>query len=184
MGKSASKAFSDGNHPTIIRGDGKEITINHVTIRENLQELVEVGSGHAKRLAKSDRNHHMEVVETTDKKGRRKWDFHVVTLMEAYRRKKAGEPIVKRDFGPNVKFLFSIAHGDIIELNDPDKGHSLFRVTSVPASKQIVFMAINDARPGTSVPKKGRTAMPAGLLNAHCRKVVVTPLGEVRYAND
>jgi hypothetical protein len=114
-----------------------------------------------------------------------KWGAEVVSLFDAYQRLERKEPIVKRHFGEGKTFICSLAGGDIIELdNQNDKGRSLFVVRTVPQSKQIYFVPISDARPAKDIGKVGLTALPNTLSERHCRKVIVTPLGDVRFAND
>lgn len=180
-----AKAFTSAeNHPCIKTRDGKEIPIHSVRVRMNLSEVFPVGSGNRVRYVMSDINHHMEIVEVKTAK-RVKWDCYIVSMFEAYQRLKNNEPIIKREFGENKKFLFSLAGNEIIEL-DSLKGNrrDLFVVRTIPKSKQLYFVAINDARKLKDIGKKGLTAKPDSLRERHCRKVVVTPLGEVRYAND
>jgi CRISPR-associated endonuclease Csn1 len=178
------KAFADeSNRPVYMMRDGIPLRINKTVIRRNLVTF-EVGKGCGVRHVQSDTNHHMEVFAVLDKDGNvKKWDAEVVSMLEAYRRKKAGEPIVRRDLGPDRKFVLSLAGGEIIELDDGAEKR-LYRIRTVPQSKQIYFAAINDARTLKDMGKKGLTAMPGSLQERHCRKCVVTPLGEVRYAND
>ncbi|MCX7703768.1 MAG: type II CRISPR RNA-guided endonuclease Cas9 [Planctomycetota bacterium] len=185
------KAFSDrANHPHLRTKDGRKIPIHCVRIKARVQEeLFPLARGTPyERWVTSKENHHIEIYETKDRKGRTIWDGEVVSRFEAMRRLRKGEPIVKRDHGPDKKFIFSLAKGEIIYLkgDKPYMGEGLYRVTTVPQSKQIVFKHINDARPDKNIPtlKRGRTARLDTLREMECQKVVVTPLGEVRNAND
>jgi CRISPR-associated endonuclease Csn1 len=181
LGGAPKDAFKDeSNHPFIQTKTGKKIPIHKVRVKQTLNTFP-VGSGRHVRHVQSNRNHHMEIVEITNTG---KWEGHVVSMLEAYRRLSAGEPVVKRDHGPDKKFLFSLASGEIIKLHKEDGTHGLYVLGTVPQSKQVVFKPINDARIGKEIPKPGRTAYPETLRKWKCQKVVVTPLGEVRNAND
>jgi CRISPR-associated endonuclease Csn1 len=179
------KAFAaPENHPSLKSGDNRSIPIHRVRIRRAL-ETFPVGRDGRIRYVQSDTNHHMEIFEVLDEKGQTiKWDAEVVSMYDAYQRKIKGEPIVRRNHGKRTCFLFSLACGEIIELDNEDGSRSLYRVRTVPQSKQIRFVPINDARPLKDISKVGMTAYPETLRKRNCRKVLVTPLGEVRYAND
>jgi len=209
------KAFKDlANLPTDHRGR----KIKRVRIRLHLEAIERIGNrpgepfgkGRRERFVIPGSNHHMEIFEFIDKHGNPVWDGYVVTRLQAMRRLKNKQPIIQRTPPQQMlkehqkkghtfkRFVFSLAHGEIIQLSGqtkrgikPYKGDGLYRVTTVPQSKQLVFKHINDAEPAarkegekTRVERKGRTAYPETLRELNCRKVVVTPLGEVRRAND
>jgi hypothetical protein len=107
-------------------------------------------------------------------------------------RLRAREPIVRRDHGPGKRFVFSLAGGEIVELNaeesrkGPTSAAGLYVVRTVTVTKQgrvgLEFAGINDARKKADI-QAGRAwgRSDIGPLQARdCRKVVVTPLGEVR----
>lgn len=181
------KAFADiENHPVLSGNHGKKTPIHRVRVRMNLSETFPVGKNHRTRHVLSDSNHHIEIVESTDPENEKiNWEGLVVSLFEAYQRKKNGTPIVRREFGVNKKFLFSLANGDIIELDNAEgTARGLFIVRTVPKSKQIKFVPINDARAYKQDMWGGLTAKPDSLRRRRCRKLTVTPLGDVRTAND
>jgi CRISPR-associated endonuclease Csn1 len=184
LGGEPKKAFKDpSNHPFIETKDGRKIPIHKVRIKRNL-ETFPVGKGRHVRYVQSDSNHHMEIVKTIDKNGKEKWEGYVVDMLEAYRRKTQKEPIIKKDHGEGKEILISLANGEIIELDTNDGKRELFVIRTVPKSKQIYFAPISDSRKLTDIGKKDLTSYPDGLRVRNCKKVVVTPLGEVRYAND
>jgi len=113
-----------------------------------------------------------------------KWDAEVVNMLEAYRRRKDGESIIKRDHGPGKRFLFSLANRETIMLDTDEGKRELFVVRTIPESKQITFVPINDARPLKEIGRTGFTAYPESLRRRHCQKTLVSPLGVVRRAND
>ncbi|MDA8156752.1 MAG: type II CRISPR RNA-guided endonuclease Cas9 [Actinomycetota bacterium] len=186
-GGEAKKVFAHPeDHPVIKTKDGREIPIHKIRIRQS-QDVFAVGKGDSARYVQADSIHHMEIIRTKDKNGNEKWEGFVVDMLEAYRRlhAKEPEPVIKRDHGENKEFVFSLAGGEIIELDELDKtGRGLYVVRTVPKSRQIYFTPLADARILKDIGKKGLTAYPETLKERHCRKVVVTPLGEVRRAND
>lgn len=184
QGGDLKKAFADPKkHPCIETPSGKRY-IHRVRIKDNLATF-RVGKGHRSRHVVTESNHHMEIVGVLDEKGEvNKWEGHVVSLYEAKKRLRAKEEVVRRDHGDGRKFLFSIANGEIIELDDENKTRRLYVVRTVPQSKQLRIVALNDARMLKVIPKAGLTPVPETLRTKNCQKVVITPLGEVRHAND
>ncbi|MEO0235088.1 MAG: type II CRISPR RNA-guided endonuclease Cas9 [candidate division WOR-3 bacterium] len=172
------------NHPYIEQKEGRKVQIHKVTIKIKFETYNEIGPEKAKRYVQSADSHHIEIFEDLQTG---KWDGYVVSLLEAYKRKKDNLPIVNREFGENKKFLFSLAKGEIIELDTEDGKRELFVVRRIAGNnKQLLFSKINDARKSDEINKnsKGLTAVPSGLKERNCRKVVINILGEKHYAND
>ena len=186
------KAFKDrANHPALRAKDGRMIPIHKVRIRAAVSPEQIGGEGAHARQVKLGSNHHVEITETTDKKGNLRWEGAVVSTLEAMRRLKTREPVVKRDHGPGKGFRFSLAGGEIIELNaeEDKKGKTaaagLYVVRTVTLTggyPRVDFASISDARLKKDIQEAGDWgwASMTRLQNRHCRKVVVTPLGEVR----
>jgi CRISPR-associated endonuclease Csn1 len=193
--KDPAKAFKDPKtHPSLRAKDGREIPIHTVRIRVSVAPEM-IGGGAYTRRVKLGSNHHVEILEVKDRRGNPHWEGHVVTTKEALRRLKAGEPLVRRDYGEGKEFLFSLARGEIIELNaEQDKkgktaAEGLYVIRTVTLSggyPRVDFAAVSDARMKGDVLAAGDWgwASMARLEKRGCRKVVVTPLGEVRWAND
>jgi len=188
LGGDPARAFADRqNYPTLETPDGRPVPIRRVRVRRNMEAAFKVAQGVRTRFVQSSANHHMEIVAQLDEKGNEvKWEGHVVTMYESYRRLSAGEPVIRRQFGTNKRFKFSLACGEVIELDGltADNARSLYVVRTVPQSRQIRFVPINDARKLAAIPKKGQTAYPETLRNRGCRKMLVAPLGEIQCACD
>lgn len=183
----AKTCFADPqNHPLIKTKTGKKIPIHRVRIRTNSETIQRIGADFNNRFVESKTNHHMEIYEVTrDKQGKVVWETCVVSMLEAHRRLKENEPVIKRDHGINTRYLFSLAKGDIIELDGlENQTRALYVVKIVPQSKQIYFIPINDARKPSEIGKNGLTAVPESLHKRNCEKKFITPLGEVRNANN
>ncbi|NPV00522.1 MAG: type II CRISPR RNA-guided endonuclease Cas9 [Brevinematales bacterium] len=180
------KIFSDPVNLPVIEGkDGINIPVKSVIIETNLKTFT-IGSGDRLRRVANESNHHMEIVAVLDENGQEiKWEGYCVSMFEAYRRKKNHEPVILRDFGEGKKFKFSLHEKTMIELDMNDK-RELFVVRSIPESLQIMFVKSLDARKQKDIKeaKEWFSKMPDTLRISNCRKVILTPFGEVRYAND
>lgn len=179
------KAFADENNlPHLPNKNGRPVPIRKVRIEIPLTTFP-LGKGMRQRYVVSKSNHHLEILETMNRRGQKQWEAAPpVTLHEAFRRSKTGEPIVKKDHGPDRRFLFTLAPGEIIEL-DQENGRVLFRVRSV-SEGEIAFVSLTDARKKEDIKKSHQWGRKSanGLKELNCRKVVITPLGEVRRASD
>jgi len=131
-------------------------------------------------------NHHAEFYETTDKKGNIVWKENVVSLYEAMQRYMRGEPVIKRDFGPGTKFLFSLAKDDMVELDD-EQGGRMLCVVRVISEHDYNFAPIIDARRKDDMKKTGdwvRIQSMKRMQSLNLVKKTIGPLGEVYPAND
>jgi len=95
------KAFAPPEHlPTHTDGSGRVRRLRKARVQTG-KKPVAIGSGANRRYVKPGANHHTVIVAHLDAQGREvKWTDHPVTLLEAYRRKAAGEPVVQREWGP------------------------------------------------------------------------------------
>ena len=119
-----------------------------------------------------------------------RWDGFVVTQFQALQRFKGRQPVVQRDNGPNRRFVCSLSTGDTILIREDDGAQRLMLVQSVSQSgksRNVEFTPMNDARQDKKMKKqKGnwRKRSPESLRELGMQKVIVTPLGDVRRAND
>lgn len=162
------------------KGD-KKVQIKRVRIREVFSNMILLNdkSGTPYRAVAPGSNHHIEIFEYKDKNGNVKRGAEVVTMFEAVRRKKDGEQVIKRNHGPNTRFVCSLAINDMVMMPDNDGNMDLYRVQKMSMSKQIYFRhhtaaTIDDD--STLIRKQ------ASLFGG--RKVTVDPLGKIRWAND
>lgn len=186
--KEPKKAFaSDENLPVLMRQDGSaENQIKCVKI-EYSKNTIRIGNGDGAREVETGSNHHVEIVALLDKQDHEvKWESHVVPMFEASMRLKNGQKLVKKDFGVGRRFKFSLCRKDSIELEiEGKKEICVIRASSVSDSR-IEFVRHTDAREKTDA-KKEKTwfrETPDSLRKKSCRKLTITPLGEVRRAND
>ncbi len=186
LGGDPDKAFSDvANHPYMRTVDGRLIPIHKARIRTN-DATVAVGSSGRTRHVKPGSNHHVEIVATIDHNGIESWEDHPVTLLEAARRIRCGEPVVRKNHGPGKQFLFSLANNEYVQMARRGGDCRLYRVTGI-SKGDIEFRLHSDARP-ISMFKKLKEPRPREtprtLCQARARKVAVDPLGNVLPASD
>ena len=102
------------------------------------------------------------------------------------RRKGLGEgpQLVKRVHGDSVEFACSIAKNETLEV-EKDGVKKLVRVRTLEADGRVGFTNLTDARPISEANKnRERLTVPKLMTELKCRKVSVSPLGEVRYSRD
>ena len=189
LGGEPRKAFADQNNlPYIQSKGGRLIPIKKARIRKKVS-VIPLNKQNT-RFAAPGSNHHMEIVAVLNDKGEEvEWEGHIVSLFEAYRRRKAHEPVIRdkrHDYGANKKFKFSLAGGEYLMMEVESGKESLVR-TVVISERSLEFRLHNDARPITVLKKisKARiTSSPSALFKRKARKVLVDPLGNILPAND
>jgi CRISPR-associated endonuclease Csn1 len=186
--KDPKKAFSSPeNLPVMQLKNGDTKTIKSVRICRN-QNVTTVGKGPKQRNVVLGNNHHIEIVAVLDEKGNEtKWEGHIVSLYEAYRRKKQGEPIIRKDFGERKLFKFSLSRGDYIEIENNGKIdiYVIRKLSNInPKLCQIFYIKPNDARIKKEIKQSGLSKTSESLRKSDCKKLTITPFGEVRCAHD
>jgi CRISPR-associated endonuclease Csn1 len=184
-GRAPKDAFKeDKDLPYIANSDGKMIFIKRAKIKLK-RSTFKVGENVRVRNVIGDSNHHAEIIEYKDKKGNLKWDIIVVSLLEAKTRLRNKQPVVQKEHGEGKKFIGSISPGDIVEMEDDSGNKDLYRLRSVPMSKQIFYVQINDARKQADikVDKCWYSKKPDSLREAKLIKVIIDPIGRVRRVN-
>jgi len=181
---------SEANLPCFETRDGRRIPIRRTRVVK-ATPVFTLGEGRTARHVTSESNHHIEIYAAVDEHGNEsRWDGEVVSLYEAYQRKKEGKPIVQRDHGPLVKFKFSLAPGEVIECDGEQGQRRLLvvrSVTQLSAGQIVIGLApVNDARKKSDMQKSRDWVwkVPNTLRECHARKVSVSPVGEVAEAHD
>lgn len=187
------KAFSNkDNLPFFMTKKKPERCIPIKSVRiEKREPAKPMGSGRSARHVVSESNHHVEIYAETKPDGSEgRWDGEVVSMLEAYQRKKAGKPVIQKDHGPLVEFKFSLAPGEVIECDDGSGGRRLLVVRSVSeftsGAIELGLVPPVDARlkkeivAGKAFLRRG----PEWLRQQRARKVAVSPLGDIHEAND
>jgi len=160
----------------------KKVRIQDVKNPENMF-LLRDKEGNPYCAVDPSNNHHIEIYEYTDTKGRTKQDGVVVTMLEAVKRSQLSKPVIQKDHGPNKKFVCSLSTNEMFMLKLEDGTEVLHRVQKIDQNKRIIL------RPHTYAGKLSDSDSPpliqrksASTLRGH--KVTVDPLGHIWPAND
>jgi len=160
----------------------KKVRIQDVRNPENMFSLNDK-DGNPYCAVDPGNNHHIEIFEYKDSKGRIKRDGLVVTMLEAVRRSQRSEPVIQKDHGPNNKLVCSLAINEMFMLKLDDGNEVLHRVQKIDQNKRIIL------RPHTYAGKLSDSDSPpliqrksASTLEGY--KVTVDPLGRIWPAND
>ena len=168
------------NLPCFKSRSGNTTPIKKARVTEKLSPRM-IGAGPSARFVVSESNHHAEVFAELDERGKEvEWDLAVVSLAEAVERNRLRQPVVRVDFGPNRAFKFSIAPGDVLELDVEHGKRELFvvRGTTYP---QVALAPISDARQKDKLAKDHLylRLVANTLRKKNARKVLISPLGEI-----
>ncbi|MBN2170598.1 MAG: type II CRISPR RNA-guided endonuclease Cas9 [Candidatus Krumholzibacteriota bacterium] len=181
-----AKVFADQvNLPRLPNG-----TVVKKTRLRRKQNVTPIADGHKQRHVMTGANHHVEILETTDTKGKSRWLGEVVTLYEASQRRLRGEPVVKRDHGEGMRFVFSLAGGDCIQLPGYTDDPNLFRIRAISAEASgtvvIEFVDLREARKKVDIKAAGcwNKKTPHKLHELAVKKVLVSPTGNVTDCHD
>ncbi|MEW6074190.1 MAG: type II CRISPR RNA-guided endonuclease Cas9 [Planctomycetota bacterium] len=180
-GRSPKEVFLEGKaetYPELPNRNGAPVPVLRARIMK-VGLAQGLGKASRRRYVQNAENHHVELVLGGGKKGGDRWSGRVVSLLEAYERRRARVAIIDR----GGAFLFSLVKNDTIEL-DYEGRRALFTIRrfSESQSGSLVFDLFpnTDARRISKVSRQGRTAVPDDLRKRNCRKVVVSPIGVLR----
>ncbi|MFN3166951.1 MAG: type II CRISPR RNA-guided endonuclease Cas9 [Phycisphaeraceae bacterium] len=170
-----AKAFADqANLPTFKDKRGRTTRIRKARITVSAKPT-RIGKGATERHVNLGSNHHTVISE--DNKG--KWHENTVSLIEAMRRKAAGEPVIQTPTGH--QFLYSLVQNDHVEIEEEGRNRVL-RVANL-SSGDIELVDHNDGRPAKERGKdRVRLKSNKKWTELKPRKVTVTHLGEVKDA--
>jgi len=159
----------------------KKIPIKKVRISEVLGNAKGIRDKQGKiyRYVKPGSNHHIEIFEYTNKKGKVKRDGKVITMFDAIQRSQRGEPVVKRDYGDGGQFIRSLGINEMFLMDTGEGNTELYRVQKISQNGQIFF------RPhtfGGDLKKQKAISKVPNQLKGH--KVTVDVIGRIHMAND
>jgi CRISPR-associated endonuclease Csn1 len=147
----------------------QELTIQPLRDDDKFQAYVKPGS-----------THHLCIFEF-EERSKKKREAIFVTMLEATKRLKRGEPIVCRTHPerPEAKFIMSLSSREMVLANWRGEQKLLVFKTAASTQGQLYFAEHTDARRSSD---QTRFVATANSLDA--RKVTVDPLGRIRWAND
>jgi len=154
----------------------------------NTIPLQSIGKDFRKRQVELGENHHIEIFEVLDNKGKvKKWSGKVVSLHEAMQRKRQNLPIVNRNHGANTRFLFSFVKGDCLKCTFGQRERIfIIRAFSTESSgvTRIRFTDASDARKMKDIPSENNKRVTINKLKGmKCQKIIINPLGELYRSN-
>lgn len=151
------------------------ITKPELTIRP----LRDAGSA-TQAYVKPGSTHHLCIFEW-EEKGKRKREAVFVSMLEAKRRLKHGEPVIRRDHleRPDARFVMSLSSRELVLAKWKGETKLLQFKTAASTQGQLYFVEPTDARRSAD---QRQFVFTANTLDA--RKATVDPLGRIRWAND
>jgi CRISPR-associated endonuclease Csn1 len=166
------------------------VPIRRVRVLRKEETIRPLRAGRADEAwVKPGSTHHLcifEWDETHKGKTRRVRDAVFVSMLEARRRIKAGEPIIQRRHPErsDARFVMSLSSGEqvLAKVKGRDEPMLLTFKTAASTSKQMWFARSTDARRASEQETVSFSA--DTLLKADARKVTVDCLGRIRRAND
>jgi CRISPR-associated endonuclease Csn1 len=126
--------------------------------------------------------HHLCLFELPGAKGRPEREAIFVTMLDALDRVRVRQSVIERQHPrrPGAQFLMSLSANEMLLLEHDGK-EDLYRFeTAASTSEQMWFRHHTFA--GKSSEKRGRVSKMPGTFRG--RKVIVDPLGRIRWAND
>jgi CRISPR-associated endonuclease Csn1 len=165
-----------------------KVEIKKVRIREpkNNIILLKDKAGKAYRAVEPGNNHHIEIFEYTDKKGKIRKEGEIITLFEAVQRSRNKNETLQKNIKDGNRFLYSLAQNEMFMLKDEEGKFHLHRVqyiTLLPTGPRIVL------RPHTYAGQLSESDKPPVIQRKTPNtlegyKVTVDPLGRIFPAKD
>jgi CRISPR-associated endonuclease Csn1 len=166
----------------------KRVPIKKVRVYNVAKNMIPMKdrSGQTYKYVEPGSNHHIDIFEYTDKKGKVKRDGKVVTMFEAVQRNRRGEPVVKKDYGDGKKFVCSLAINEMFMLELDGGAKELHRVQKITQSgnnigiimrPHIYSGKVSDYDKPPLIQRKSPNTLQG-------YKVIVDPLGRTYPAND
>jgi CRISPR-associated endonuclease Csn1 len=186
-GRDPKAVFKEGSKfPTLLNRNNidRPVPIRRVRVWEK-NRVISIGKGGATRHVAPGENNHLEIVASTDKRGKENWDIsNIVSRYEAYLRLSAGEPIVKRNWNEGHELVLTLRRGDCLEL-DIVGIRQVMRVTSIGVD-WIQTQPLSYGAPKMEKEERNSWLFRSGkgLQAANPRKVSISPIGEVRPCNE
>lgn len=159
--------------------------IKSVRIRVVFNNLIPIKDKEGKpyRYVAPGSNHHIEIFEYTDRKGRLKQKGRGITMFKAVQRSRNKQPVICRDYGDGKRFVCSLAINESFMLEVKDGGLVLHRVQKLDRNGRIIL------RPHTFGGKLKDSDSPPLIQRKSPNtlrgyKVTVDPIGRIFPAKD
>ena len=137
-----AKKFADNPPRLPSRNNNFGVLIVKTAVWET-NNPIRVGKGRGARFVKPGANHHVEFYAILDSEGKEiEWRFNLVTLFEAYQRKREHRSVVNREFGENTLFKFSLVKGDAIREKATGKIYFVTKFSFSNGGKGIDISAV------------------------------------------
>jgi hypothetical protein len=156
------------------------IPINKVRLLKRDESIRPIRGGTA--CVKPGSLHHLCLFEFPGAKGRPEREAIFVTMLDALDRVRARQSVIERQDPKRhgAQFLMSLSANEMLLLEHDGK-EDLYRFeTAASTSEQMWFRHHTFA--GKSSDKRGQVSKMPGTFRG--RKVIVDPLGRIRWAND
>lgn len=175
---------------------GNPIPIYKVRVWRNFEDGVMINL-HDNIFVESDDNHHVEIFKIIEN-GEEKLIRRICNMYEAAQRIKYKKPIISRkhpDY-PEADFVMSLSKGESIELADPKGKRVYARVKLIshgridnPSAIYIILWEIDVGKiADKNITSKTQKAYCfqhlRHFINKDVKKILIDPLGRVRWAND
>lgn len=182
-GAISKDAFMGKNAPQMQSG----VPIKKIRMVEEGQTFRPIRDGSSSQLTKPGSNHHIAYY-AEDEKGEEVWKGEVSAMWDAARRAKNADAcgnMVNRTNGGQGRFIMSLSIGEMFEMTKEDGEIVLCVVRKIDQrSKRVFYKLHTDARPVADLNKDNLYLTPKNMQKRDARKVTVSPLGQIRNAND
>jgi CRISPR-associated endonuclease Csn1 len=184
--KSGKLGLSDETYPVARKIGGMSERVRRVRLPAP-RGPIELGSGASRRWVSPGGNHHMAIYAAVVE-GKESWEAEVVTRIEAYRRWRAGEPVVRKTRSDGAKLVFTLRGGDCIAMKDREGIDQWYVIATITGDKAEVRRH-NDARSSKEIRKPGTTdgrrfVSVRQLKELGAQRFDLDPLGLARTAHD
>ncbi len=175
-----SDAFKGENRPHMKSG----VPIKKARMLEESETFQRVSCRRNMQFVKPGNNHH--IIYWAEGEGENeKWSADVITMWDAAKRARAGLPPVDRTAPKGKRFVMSLANGEMFEMEGA-KGEVMLCVVRKmdQRSKRVYYKNHTDARETDEINKDNLYLSPKKMKECGVRKVIVDPVGRIRWAND
>jgi CRISPR-associated endonuclease Csn1 len=173
-------AFKGDNRPRMKSG----VPIKKVRMLEESETFRQVSSRRSTQFVKPGNNHHIIYWAEGDGENE-KWTADVITMWDAAKRARSSLPPIDRTPPHGKRFVMSLSAGEMFELVDPNGEVQLCVVRKMDQrSKRVYYKRDTDARETEQINKDNLYLSPKRMQEVGAKKVVVDPLGRIRWAND